>query len=58
MNTSFLFPGFLILHLTALVLMAGTTLIDYIGYQTFWKFYEHEKEKSSGVLQFLNRFPR
>lgn len=58
MNTIILLSSLLIVHLAALVVMAGTTLIDYLGYQTFWKLYDREREKSSGVLLFLNKFSR
>ncbi|MFC0514280.1 hypothetical protein ACFFGT_08720 [Mucilaginibacter angelicae] len=58
MNTTILLSSLLIVHLAALVVMAGTTLIDYFGYQTFWKLYDREREKSSGVLLFLNKFSR
>lgn len=58
MNTSIIYHSFLILHLTGLTIMAGTTLIDYIGHQTFWKLYKQEKDKSTAVLQLLNKFSR
>lgn len=57
MNT-YLYPSFLILHLTGLTIMAGTTLIDLIGYRTYWKFYDNNKEKAEGMLQFLAKLAR
>jgi uncharacterized membrane protein len=58
MNTSIVYHSCLILHLTGLTIMAGTTLIDFIGYQTFWKLYSQEKEKANGILNFMNKFSR
>lgn len=44
------FPALLALHLTALILMAGTTVIDFINYQVFWKLFDHQREQATGVL--------
>ncbi|CAL1517461.1 hypothetical protein [Chitinophaga sp. MM2321] len=52
------FPALLMLHLIALVLMVGTTLIDFINYQTFWKLFDHQKEKAAGVLVIAAKFPK
>jgi hypothetical protein len=35
MTTANVFSAFLTLHLISLVIMAGTTLIDFISYQTY-----------------------
>jgi uncharacterized membrane protein len=53
-----IYPAFLTLHLIAFALLAGTTLIDYIAYQTFWKLLDQKKETSTDLLQFMNRLPR
>jgi uncharacterized membrane protein SirB2 len=58
MNSEFLFPAFLTLHLAALTLMAGTTLVDYLSYASFWKLYDKEREKSLGLLQLMAKFSR
>jgi hypothetical protein len=58
MNTSFLYPTFLILHLSGLTVMAGSTLINYLGYRTFWQLIPQEALKAEGVLRFLAKFPR
>lgn len=58
MNTGTLLSCFLILHLSGLIIMAGTTLIDYISYKTFWKLFNHENEKSAGVLALIGKLPR
>lgn len=53
-----IFPALLMLHLIALVLMAGTTLIDFVQYQTFWKIFDHQKEQAAGILAATAKFPR
>jgi uncharacterized membrane protein SirB2 len=58
MSTASVFPAFLTLHLIALVLMAGTTLIDFINYQTFWKLFEQQREQAAGMLQATEKFSR
>jgi hypothetical protein len=58
MNSQFLFPTFLTLHLAALTLMAGTTLVDYLSYASFWKLYYKERERSLGLLQLMDKFSR
>ena len=54
----FIYHGLLMLHLTALVIMAGTTFIDFVNYQTFWKLYDQKKDQAWGVLAATARFPR
>ncbi|MCQ6956381.1 hypothetical protein [Mucilaginibacter aquariorum] len=58
MNTSFLYPTFLILHLAALAVMAGSTLINYLGYRTLWRLVPDNSVKAEGVLLFLTKFGR
>lgn len=53
-----LFPTFLTLHLTALTLMAGTTLVDFIAYRSLWQIINQEKELSTGLLQLMAKLPR
>jgi hypothetical protein len=47
-----LLPVLLILHLTGLILMAGTTIIDYIAMKTLWK----PPDQQIGLLQFSGKF--
>src|SRR3954471_6015001 len=56
MNT--LFPVCLTLHLTALTVMAGTTLVDFMAYQSLWKIITDKKELSTGLLQLMAKLPR
>ena len=58
MNLSFLYPTFLIIHLAALAVVAGATLINYLGYRTLWKLVPQENVKAEGVLFFLSKFGR
>lgn len=53
-----LFPTFLTLHLTALTLMAGTTLVDFMAYRSLWKIVNEKKELSAGLLQLMAKLPR
>ena len=53
-----IFPGLLMLHITALILMAGTTLIDFVTYQTFWNLFDHQQDQARGVLAATARFQR
>jgi len=36
MSITYLFPTFLMLHLTALAVFAGTTLVDYLAYSSLF----------------------
>ena len=57
MQINFLLPTFLVLHLAALVLMAGTTLVDYLAYASFWKF-AGEGNRPEALLNMMARLPR
>lgn len=58
MNSSVFYPSFLILHLVGLTLMAGTTIIDFVGHHTYWKMQQHDQARAAGVLQLLSKFSR
>lgn len=51
-------PTLLMLHLIVLVVMAGTTVIDFVIYQSFWKLLSHQKEQAAGILEATTKFPR
>jgi len=57
MQITYLLPTLLVLHLTALVLMAGTTLVDYLAYASFWKF-AGEGNRPEALLNMMARLPR
>lgn len=50
MNTSIFLPALLILHLTGLTIMAGTTIVDFTIFKTFWKHFDDDTKKSKGIL--------
>jgi len=58
MNRLYLLQSVLTLHLIGLVIMAGTTIVDYVTFKTFWNLFEQEKEKSRSLLQVMSRFSR
>lgn len=48
----------LTLHVTGLVLMAGTTVIDYSAFRTFWTLAGEGREASQGLLRATSKFSR
>jgi hypothetical protein len=48
----------LVLHIAGLIIMAGTTLVDYLTYKTFWKIYALEKKTSTSLNKLMSRFSR
>ena len=58
MNITYLLPALLSLHLIALILMAGTSLVDFVSLRTFWGLLETQKEKAYGLLEATSKFSR
>jgi len=58
MNSYTLLQTLLTLHLTALVLMAGTIVIDSLMYRTFWQQHEINRERSLNLLAASGKFGR
>ncbi len=58
MTITYLLPALLSLHLMALILMAGTTLIDFITLRSFWRLFEKQKEKAIGLLEATASYSR
>ena len=58
MTIIYLLPALLSLHLMALVLMAGTTLVDFITLRSFWRLFEMQKEKAAGLLEATASYSR
>jgi len=58
MSLSTMLSIFLTIHLIALTVMAGTTLIDFLSYRTFWKHFSRKSEQSVGILEVLDKFSR
>jgi hypothetical protein len=57
MTTQTIYHLALITHLTGLILVAGTTFIDYIITRQFWKQVANSKSEASAVLNSLSKFP-
>ncbi len=47
-----LFPTLLTLHLTGFAMMAGTTVIEFINYQSFWRMVQ-QQQQAAGVLSIM-----
>jgi hypothetical protein len=58
MTITYLLPALLSLHLIALILMAGTTLIDFVTVRGFWRLLEKQKEKAFGLLEATTAYSR
>ena len=55
MNTLILLQICLVVHLTGLTLMAGTTVAEYITFQLFRRILDTEREKSFGLLKLMKK---
>lgn len=53
MNYSLILQTCLILHLTGLTLMAGTTVVDFIIFNNFYQKFETEKDKALAYLEIM-----
>lgn len=58
MNSYTLLQTFLALHLTGLVLMAGTIVVDSMIYRAFWQQYNTDREQSVNLLAVSGKFGR
>ncbi|AYL96798.1 DUF2214 family protein [Mucilaginibacter celer] len=50
MNTATFLQSILVLHLSGLVIMAGTTIVDFTTFKTFWKHFDESPGKSKDIL--------
>ena len=55
MNTLISLQVLLVLHLTGLALMAGTTVVEYIAFKTFAKLFDTERERSRSLLFLMKK---
>jgi hypothetical protein len=55
MNISILLPVLLILHITGLTLMAGTTVAEFITFNTFSKMVDKERDRSLTLLELMKK---
>lgn len=58
MNSYTLLQTFLVLHLSGLVLMAGTIVVDSMLYRAFWQQYNTDRERSVNLLTVSGKFGR
>jgi uncharacterized membrane protein len=58
MNSYTFLQTFLVLHLTGLILMAGTIVVDSMVYRAFWRQYDTEKERAVNLLAVSGKFGR
>src|SRR6478735_1022618 len=56
MKTFIILRVLLALHITSLVVMAGTTVIDYITYRTFWEFADKDDPRARGLLPMMEKY--
>src|ERR1044072_8249945 len=58
MNLQIILQSLLTLHIIGLIILAGTTFINYVVFKSFWKVYHQEKERSTSLFQLLSKFPK
>jgi len=46
----------LALHITGIVMMAGTTMIDYLTFKTFWQFADTGDNRVFGLIPLMARY--
>ncbi|WP_419701730.1 hypothetical protein [Mucilaginibacter sp. NFX135] len=51
MNLQTLLQTLLVLHLSGLVIMAGTTVVDYTVFKTFWKYIDRGEPNPAGLME-------
>jgi hypothetical protein len=56
MKTYVIFRVLLALHITGIVIMAGTTMIDYLTFKTFWKFADQGDSRSLSLIPLMAKY--
>lgn len=46
----------IILHIVGIIIMAGTTLIDYLSFRTFWKLANDGDTRSLGLIPLMEKY--
>ena len=57
MSTYTMLHTMLTIHLIGFVMVAGTTIADFIAFRQFWNQYELDAVKGRAVFQALSKFP-
>ncbi|HVU98747.1 MAG TPA: hypothetical protein VHE34_26175 [Puia sp.] len=53
---NFFFRAVLALHVMGIVVMAGTTMIDYLTYKTFWKLADAGDARGLGLIPLMAKY--
>jgi len=56
MKIYFLIRILLALHVTGIIIMAGTTMIDYLTFRTFWKFADLGDSRSLSMIPLMAKY--
>jgi uncharacterized membrane protein len=48
----------LVLHISGIVLMAGTVMADFVLFRQFWKHFQYDKAKAATIFATTAKFPR
>jgi uncharacterized membrane protein len=57
MTTHIVLQTLVFLHLIALVIFAGTTIVDFVTFNQFWKEYHQNKARAMVLMQAKANFP-
>jgi hypothetical protein len=57
MKTETLYHIALVMHITGLTMIAGTTLVDYTIFKQFWKKFAADKQKGMAVMEAVSKLP-
>src|SRR5882762_2001125 len=56
MRTQIFLRVLLALHISGLIIMAGTTVIDYVTFKTFWKLTDQGDNRSLGLIPLMSKY--
>jgi hypothetical protein len=56
MKMQLIIRGLMALHIIGIIIMAGTTMIDYLTFNTFWKLADHGDARSLGLIPLMARY--
>lgn len=56
MKTYLILRVLLALHITGIVVMAGTTMIDYLTFKTFWQFADAGDHRATGLIPLMAKY--
>jgi len=56
MKTYLILRVLLALHITGIVVMAGTTMIDYLTFKTFWQFADAGNDRATGLIPLMAKY--